>query len=154
MKIKAKKKTILQALLLTSLFWISLDVLFFLHKQSPNIDLDVVVISGHNNMDVIRSTTPSKPNHRRFAYPTHQQLGAVLKESSNHEQYDPISDQVDTELFPDLVIRGLGQGGLKAELPDELRNLSKSLFSNHSFDSVLSDRMSMNRKLPDARGKE
>ncbi len=142
MKIKARKRTILQALLLTSLFWISLDVLFFLHKQSPNIDLDVVVINGQNNIKSVKTLTPGS----LYYQDTQTADIEIMKEES--------LNQLESELYPDLVIAGLGNEGSKAKLPDELRNLSKSLFNNHSFDSVLSDRISMNRKLPDARGKE
>eukprot|EP00794_Sanderia_malayensis_P003746 gene3746-4268_t len=144
MKVKAKRRTILQALLLTSLFWISLDVLFFLHRQSPNIDLDVVVINGQNaRVDSIKTKTPSNPLYNRMQHEANQEI-------KNRRSFN----QIESELYPDLVITGLGHEGVKAKLPNELGNLSKSLFDNHSFDSVLSDRISMNRKLPDARGIE
>ena len=150
MKLKARRKTVLQALIFTSLFWVSLDVLFYVHKQSPNIDLDVVVINKQNAAKPGRSTTPVKPYHNNVQIKS-EKHGTV---SIKHQVFDRFPVNLKTELFPELVIHGLGDDGLKAKLPTGLQELSKKLFNNHSFDSVLSDRISMKRKLPDARGKE
>ena len=150
MKLKARRKTVLQALILTSLFWVSLDVLFYVHKQSPNIDLDVVVINKQNVAKPGRSTTPVKPYYNNAQIKS-EKPGTV---SIKHQVFDRFPVNLKTELFPELVIPSLGDEGLKANLPPGLQELSKKLFNNHSFDSVLSDRISLNRKLPDARGKE
>lgn len=144
MKLKARRKTILQALILTSLFWVSLDVLFYVHKQSPNIDLDVVVI----NKDDSNKQFPSKNHHPSPS--ERKESRAEIK----YDVFDRFPITLRSELFPELVVPSLGEKGKKSRLPRALKKLSKTLFNNHSFDSVLSDRISMNRNLPDARGKE
>lgn len=59
------------------------------------------------------------------------------------------------ELYADKVITNLGNGGFPAHLPsEELKTLSKQHFDDHSFDSVLSDRISLNRHLNDFRGEK
>ena len=145
MKLKARRRTILQALILTSLFWLSLDVLFYVHKQSPNIDLDVVVINKERKH--IRATTPRllKQGRKELIVPDDQ---------IKYNVFDRFPVALRAELHAEIVVPGLGDKGLKAALPRSLKNLSKALFNNHSFDSVLSDRISMNRDLPDARGAE
>ncbi|XP_065053024.1 polypeptide N-acetylgalactosaminyltransferase 13-like [Rhopilema esculentum] len=150
MKLKARRKTLVQALILTSLFWLSLDVLFFVHKQSTNIDLDVVVINKENNKKALQTTTAAYLGQSSKVHQRTKDLDNQVK----YQVFDRFPVQLRSELFPELVIHGLGDKGLKADLPDGLRNISKKLFNNHSFDSVLSDHMSMNRRLPDARGKE
>ena len=145
MKLKARRKTILHALILTSLFWVSLDVLFYVHKQSPNIDLDVVVINkGHHQQQT--------PTPKTFQHGMKQ--STVSRKDIKYDVFDRFPVTLRSELFPELVIPGLGGKGRKAKLPRGLKKLSKALFNNHSFDSVLSDRISMNRDLPDARGIE
>ena len=150
MKLKARRKTLFQALILTSLFWLSLDVLFFVHKQSTNIDLDVVVINKENSKKVLQTTTAADLGQSSKVHQRTKDLDSQVK----YQVFDRFPVQLRSELFPELVVHGLGDKGLKADLPDGLRNISKQLFNNHSFDSVLSDHMSMNRRLPDARGKE
>lgn len=57
------------------------------------------------------------------------------------------------ELFPpDKLITGMGDGGEPAQLPATLRSKSLKYFDENSFDVVLSDHMSLNRKLKDYRG--
>jgi len=56
------------------------------------------------------------------------------------------------EFYPNLVIPYLGENGIPAEIPSHLQGLSEQLFQNHSFDSVLSNYISLNRQLPDAKG--
>ena len=57
------------------------------------------------------------------------------------------------ELFPpDRLISGLGDGGQPAQLPETLQSESMEHFDDNSFDVVLSDHMSLNRKLKDHRG--
>ena len=145
MKLKTRRRTILQALILTSLFWLSLDVLFYVHKQSPNIDLDVVVINKERKQ--IPTTTPRQLQLGRKEY-------IVPQDQIKYSVFDRFPVALRAELYPEIVVPGLGDKGLKAKLPAGLKNLSKALFNNHSFDSVLSDRISMNRDLPDARGAE
>ena len=152
MKIKARKKTLFKAFLLTSLFWISLDVFFYIHKQVTTIDVDVVVINGQEQqVRQLRSTHSTRPS---FRVPNQEHVEIISEESQHESQHESHDQQVESELFPELVIPGLGHEGLKANLPDRLQNLSQVLFNNHSFDSVLSDHISMNRKLPDASGQE
>ena len=147
MKLKARRKTIFQALILTSLFWLSLDVLFYVHKQqSPNIDLDVVVINKERNQ--FPATTPKQ------LYQSQKQSHIAPQNEIKYSVFDRFPVTLRSELYPELVVPGLGDKGLKAKLPPSLKKLSKALFNNHSFDSVLSDRISMNRDLPDARGSE
>lgn len=143
----------MQALILTSVFWVSLDVLFYVHKQSPNIDLDVVVINKDDNYKQFQSVAPKPPPHYQTqSKDSRNQIGS--RHEVKYDVFDRFPVTLRSELFPELVVPGLGDKGHKAKLPRSLKKLSRELFNNHSFDSVLSDRISMNRDLPDARGEE
>ena len=50
------------------------------------------------------------------------------------------------------VIDGLGEGGKAASLPPHLKKKAEKLFNNHSFDVILSDKISLDRELNDYRG--
>ena len=120
-------------------------MLFYVHKQSPNIDLDVVVINKDRHQ--FPATTPKQFNHGK-------QQDILSRNEIKHNVFDRFPVTLRSELYPELVVPGLGDRGAKAKLPTALKKLSNALFNNHSFDSVLSDRIPMNRDLPDARGAE
>lgn len=50
------------------------------------------------------------------------------------------------------VIDGLGEGGKAASLPPHLKKRAEKVFNNHSFDVILSDKISLDRELNDYRG--
>ncbi|XP_057294075.1 polypeptide N-acetylgalactosaminyltransferase 5-like [Hydractinia symbiolongicarpus] len=142
-KIGSTPKKFLLILVLTSLFWISLDILFLFYQQALMIDLDIVVINGRSIKNS-ETFTPPSPHLANF-------VPVPLAAGYMNNNWDPHSNAL-AEIYPELVIPALGTNGLPAKLPVHLKSLSASLFNKHSFDSVLSDRISLNRKLKDPRG--
>ena len=152
---RTSRKTILQALILTSLFWIALDILFFLNKQAPNVDLDVVVVNRNPDWDIIKHKSSPSSRPERVEEENSLVTNKVKRQvDASIDQKDGGLGKLNVEIHPNLVIQGLGSNGRKAALPPSsyLQSLSKRLFNNHSYDSVLSDRISLDRTLPDARG--
>lgn len=160
-------KSIALILVLTSLWWISFDVLFVIYKQSvlDNIANDMLLKQHQvNTVSGIGTFTPPNIHHDNIMLPPMLQiLSAKLKAVRNIEKTDDENDEheietlekLNLELHPNIIIPRLGHGGHPAVLPsDDLRSLSKEHFEKHSFDSVLSDRISLNRHLDDYRGKK
>ena len=143
-------KKLLIVLCLTSVFWLALDVLFLLHRQSPMIDLDIIVINS--NKEPRSSTyTPPQRHFKRNILPFTRKTNTIQGNNSIKLRSSKLRN-LSLEFYPDLVIPYLGEEGAPAILPEQLKELSKSLFNNHSFDSVLSNRISLNRQLPNVKG--
>ena len=167
--------------LLSTLCWLSYNVIFVIHNDDKiqnkrllgflvppqEMDNSHPESFGFSNSRRIGSDITGENNNNnainKLIPPTahHQDL------HSNHHIYNPKKlrhiDALDElggliltdgiELFPpDRLISGLGDGGQPAQLPETLQSESMEHFDDNSFDVVLSDHMSLNRKLKDHRG--
>ncbi|XP_012554205.2 polypeptide N-acetylgalactosaminyltransferase 13 isoform X1 [Hydra vulgaris] len=144
------QKKIFLALILTSVFWISLDFLFLLHKQAPIVDVDVFVINRQKKEKPYTFIPPQRPKD----FPLTILKKIIINETEKEKEKIRKSrlGQLGIELYPELIDPLLGAGGYPAILPDNLKSQSKNLFKNHSFDSLLSDRISLNRRLGNVKG--
>lgn len=153
-------KGILLILVLTSLWWISFDILFILHRQSAFDSIADDVIKHEERRHVGTFTPPQRRQFMRLPSPILEMKTERAKETNIHNkihdgnQEDSLLGRIKLELYPDKVIPLLGNGGLPAYLPNRLKTLSIQTFDQHSFDSVLSDRISLNRRLNDFRGEK
>ena len=144
------QKKIFLALILTSVFWISLDLLFFLHKQAPTVGIDVFVIN-RNSKEKIFTFVPPKRS-KEFPLPIIKKILLNETEKERARIRKTRLGRLGIELYPKLINPLLGAEGFPAFLPENLKDQSNQLFKNHSFDSLLSDRISLNRRLGNVKG--
>jgi len=162
-RFKASRAIVL-ILVLVILWWFSLDVLYMLHKQSAFKEIGNVVMKHEDRREigggVRKYTLPQHGRHARFNIPAPLLRSAEPTQIIDNNVVQPLLlpssinhiVTMSLELYPDLVVSGLGYQGKPAALPAGLESESARRFSEHSFDSVLSDRISLNRKLKDYRG--
>lgn len=112
----------MRVFILTSIFWLSVDFLFFLTFLNNQLDL-------FSSETIIPRGVSRTQNGSRTA-----------------------SSSVSTVPRQFNVIKGLGEGGSPAKLPTHLKLEAEKVFNNHSFDVILSDRISLDRTLKDVRG--
>lgn len=123
-----QQRLLVQVFILTSIFWISVDFLIFLtflNTQFSFFNSDNIV---PNVGPVERRTSlkfPKVNNRKDFR-------------TGRYEAFD--------------ITPGLGEYGEPASLPNSLKEAAEKVFNNHSFNVLLSDRISLDRKLKDARG--
>lgn len=113
------RRTLVKVFLLTSSFWLAVDVLFLFNILNVQFDFF--------------STEKLVPS-----------FGQNKGRARFHKR------QFDEDLFE--VIDGLGAGGKPATLPPHLKKQAEKVFHNHSFDVILSDKISLDRELSDYRG--
>eukprot|EP00111_Clytia_hemisphaerica_P004070 TCONS_00011660-protein len=169
------KQTILLVLFLTSLWWLSFNVLYLLHSRGSALLIFEHENTAHVNKraDLLGRFTPPVLRHSRIGIPAptnfptkpssldpvYANTQASSKFSDNpNEQDAKLKDSeqsiLSLEVYPELVIPSLGYNGEPAVLPQHLKSESMKLFGEHSFDSVLSNRISLNRHLKDNRGEK
>ena len=120
-----RRKLLVRVFILTSIFWLSVDFLFFLTFLNNQLDFfssETIIPRGVSRTQNGSNTT-SSPGLQRSTVP---------------RQFN--------------VIKGLGEGGSPAKLPSHLKLEAEKVFNNHSFDVILSDRISLDRTLKDVRG--
>ena len=164
-------------LALLSLSWFSYNVLFAIHDQNGqkgSIFLEKIKGNVHfhyeskdavkrsDNRNALGSTFSPPTRHHHHANPrfrTSFELSLLPTGGNEPPGVVPVSQKkvekllLGIELYPpDKLISGLGENGEPAHLPASLRRESVKHFAENSFDSVLSDRISLNRHLKDYRG--
>ena len=167
------KHTILIVLFLTSLWWLSFNVLYLLHSSRSALLMfeDDSIGRFNKRADPFGTFTPPVLRHSRIGIPapinfptepsvldnTYARKQALSKfpnwpNDQNTRPNELIN--LSLEVYPELIIPGLGHNGEPAMLPQNLKSESEKHFGEHSFDSVLSDRISLNRQLKDNRGEK
>ena len=160
---KMGSRKILYIVALTSGFWFSINVLLLIANNQAALDsLDSLSLGlgnsrsrrdSHFMEDLgIKPLAPANRNKHypwQEDYPYHRKSGYFgdLLDSGNKlsEVYDVSKQRNENP--------GLGESGEAAYLKaDSEKKLADKLFANHSFNSVLSDRISLDRTLPDVRG--
>lgn len=123
------QRLLIQVFILTSIFWISVDLLLFLtflNSQFSFFDSDnIVPNAGPIERRTSAKFRPKVNNRKDFR-------------TGRYEAFD--------------VEPGLGEYGEPAYLPDRLKGAAEKVFNNHSFNVLLSDRISLDRKMKDVRG--
>ena len=126
------RRLFIKVVILTSLFWLAVDVLYYLattNNQLNIFDPESFIPSSSTGVQTTgkRSRIESSVKQKRREYPN---IGPYFNE----------------------VIQGLGENGEPAFLPPLLENEAENVFNNHSFNVILSDHISLDRTLKDVRG--
>ncbi len=160
---KFTSRKVLYVIGLTSVFWFSLNVLLLIANNeaalssldSLSLGLGRVRRDSHFMADVngIKPLAPANKKH----YPW-QKNAPSNKKASLFRDYisgrEKIRDVYDVSAKVNLK-PGLGENGEAAYLQsEEDKKLSEQLFANHSFNSILSDKISLDRTLLDVRGEK
>lgn len=125
-----QQRLLIQVFILTSIFWLSVDVLLFLtflntqfsFFESENIVPNVPALLERRSSLKFRPRVNNRKDFRTGRY----------------EAFD--------------IEPGLGELGEPASLPKKLKDAAENVFNNHSFNVLLSNRISLDRKLKDVRG--
>jgi len=150
---------------LTSIFWFSMNILLLIaNNESARESLGQLVFTSNERLDshYIKDVDiqPLAPNHKQFndlpwlkkefwSYKT-ENHNAVNKNKKTLEPghrvvYD-ISEEVNKTPMK-------GEGGVESFLDNEKdKTYAESIFRNHSFNSFLSDKISLDRTMKDFRG--
>ena len=124
-----QQRLLIQVFILTSIFWVSVDVLLFLtflNTQFSFFDSENIVPNvGPLERRTSLKFRPKINNRKDFR-------------TGRYEAFD--------------VDPGLGEYGEPASLPKRLQDAAEKVFHNHSFNVVLSNRISLDRRLKDVRG--
>lgn len=125
-----QQRLLVKVFILTSIFWISVDFLLFLSFLNNQLNL----FDSENLMpNTVKNNRRS--DYRKFL---HKLRSSSYRKGNRYEAFD--------------VVPGLGKLGVPAKLPQRLEGAAKMVFDNHSFNVLLSDRISLDRKLQDVRG--
>lgn len=125
-----QQSLLVKVFILTSVFWISVDFLLFLSFLNNQLNLFDSKNLMPNTVKINR-----RGDYRKFL---HKLRSSNYRKGSRYEAFD--------------VIPGLGELGVPAQLPEGLKDAAQMVFDNHSFNVMLSDRISLDRKLQDVRG--
>ena len=158
------QKKILYVIALTSVFWFSLNVLLLIANNQAALDsLDSLSLGlGHTRSrrdshfmrDLgIKPLAPAGGRNKHYPW---QDGYSSYRKSGFFRDYLDSGNKL-KEVYDVSLKRnqkpGLGENGEAAYLKnDEDKKLAEKLFANHSFNSVLSDQVSLDRTLPDVRG--
>ena len=152
-------------IVLTSVFWFSMNVLLLIaNNQSARESLERLTITSNRRLDShymkhvnIQPLAPAH-KHKHFNLPwlnadfwnkriTRDITEKLLFQPGDRTVYD-ISSKLN--LHP-----GKGEGGIASYLDtEEDKKYAESIFTNHSFNSFLSDKISLDRTMKDFRGQE
>ena len=164
--LKIGSRKVLYIIGLTSVFWFSLNVLLLIaNNQAALESLDSLSL-GLGNSRVRRDSNfmadlgikPLAPANKKH-YPWQDGFSDSNKGKSGFlsnyfgggeklKQVYDVSRQRNKK-------PGLGENGEAAYLTtDADKKLAEKLFANHSFNSILSDKISLDRTLPDVRGEK
>ena len=164
---KIGSKKVLYIIALTSVFWFSLNVLLLIANNEAALDslsqLNNIVHSSRERRDSHfmsdMGIKPLEPAHKlsKKQYPW-------LKINLWSHRYGVAADTKNLppgrtlqEVYDVSKLRntnpGLGENGEAAYLKfEEDKKLAEKLFANHSFNSILSQKISLDRVLLDVRG--
>ena len=127
------------------------DKVVFGFSNSGRIGSDIT--GENNNNNAINKLIPPTAHHQDLHSNHHIYNPKKLRHIDALDELGGLTLTDGIELFPpDRLISGLGDGGQPAQLPETLQSESMEHFDDNSFNVVLSDHMSLNRKLKDHRG--
>jgi polypeptide N-acetylgalactosaminyltransferase len=162
-------RRIFNIIVVTSTFWFSVTVLVLMFSSDMTresltmLNAPVVLPDSKNHKYMIHAgVKPLQPNAKHIKYPWEKDfseepqgiiasakvmMGVIPRKNqgSQRKVYDAsIGKMKDT--------MSLGEGGKPAFLPSEVdKKLAEKFFANHSFNWLLSDRISLDRTLEDVR---
>ena len=161
---KVTSRKILYIIALTSVFWFSMNILLLIaNNQAARDSLNSLTLTSDEHSDShymkhAKKVAPLEPVGKRV----HRDLPWLKKEffenkivpqqqtvhKPGHREVYDISKEVNKH-------PGKGEMGVAAYLDtDEEKKYAESIFKNHSFNSVLSDKISLDRTIKDVRGAE
>ena len=124
----------MKVFILTSLFWLAVDILYILTAMNSQMNF------FDTDSFIPLDATGSQSHVKRSRESSHEKAKQRKWKSSNVNPY-----------FTE-VIQGLGDDGEPAALPPRFKDEAEHVFDNHSFNVILSDHMSLDRTLKDYRG--
>lgn len=158
---KIGKKRLAYIVVLTSIFWLSMNVLLLIANNEAALEsLSQLTLSNEfvdpKFMEHAR-VAPLQPNRhinldelpwmKKLKEERELQVKQAVKGVGFREVYD---NSLNVNKSP-----GLGEGGGPAELSsEEDKKYAEEIFKNHSFNSVLSDKISLDRSMKDVRGRK
>jgi len=160
---KMGSRRVLYIVALTSGFWFSINVLLLIANNQAAVDSLDSLSLGLGNSRSRRDShfmedlgiKPLAPANKNKHYPWQEDYPYNGKSGYFGTLFDDGNKL--TEVFDVSRQRnknpGLGENGEAAYLKTEdEKKLAEKLFANHSFNSILSDKISLDRTLPDVRG--
>lgn len=161
---KIGSRKVLYVVALTSAFWFSLNILLLIANNQEAVDsLDLLSLGlgnsrsrrdSHFMEDLgIKPLAPANGKNKHYPwqddFSTHKKSGFFRDYLDGGNKLREVYD-VSRQRNPNP---GLGENGEAAYLKTEAeKKLAEKLFANHSFNSILSDQISLDRTLPDVRG--
>jgi len=164
-------KRIFNIIVITSTFWFSVTILVLMFNNEMTresltmLNSPIVLDTSKNHKYMILAgVQPLRPNEKHIKYPWEKDndgqseqsrgiissardamLGAIPRKNQKRKIYDAsIGKMKDT--------MGLGQGGKPAFLTsEEDKKTAEKYFANHSFNWLLSDKISLDRTIEDVR---
>lgn len=160
---KLTSRKIIYVIALTSVFWFSMNILLLIaNNQAARESLDSLGLTSHEHSDShymkhANKVLPLAPHkvlsHRDLPWLKKEFFDdkvtqATVKMPGRRGVYDD-SSRVNKNPT------GKGEMGVAAYLDtEEEKKYAEAIFANHSFNSVLSDKISLDRTMKDVRGQE
>lgn len=151
---KIGKTKLLYIIALTSVFWFSINILLLIANNETAVEslAQLTFSNDHLESQYMEhvNVAPLGPAHRHdLPWMKHFKKVQALKKPKMGAGHRILYDNTpNVNLNP-----GLGELGNAAFLTSEKdKKYSEEIFKNHSFNSVLSDKISLDRSLKDVRG--
>ena len=142
-KLNTPRKLCFLLIVLVVLFWMPPHIFFGAHEPSRRFSINFS----------LRSLPRRYLNKEKSRGSQHTDKVSTAPQPNPSNRLENELLLADIEFYPNKVISGLGDKGRPALLPSSLWNESLKHFGENSFDSVLSDHISLNRHLKDNRGR-
>ena len=160
---KITSKKVLYIIALTSTFWLSMNVLLLIaNNESARESLEQLALTSNKRFDSHYmdhvDIQPLGPAHKPFDLPwlRDEFWDKKIKENSVPEKvkFVPDGNRIVYDVSESINKPQKGEGGVEAFLDTEAeKKYAESIFKNHSFNSFLSDHISLDRTMKDVRGK-
>ena len=158
---KIGRQRLIYIVIITSVMWFAIDVLLIIANDRNAVEsLEKLTFreDGLEDSNFMKDVyvIPLAPDDTS---PERKYLPWLKKFDKGNMKVDSESGKGQRVLYDNSKVMnyqpGLGEDGLAAYLTnDKDKALAEKTFDNHSFNSVLSERISLDRSLPDVRGEE
>ena len=160
---KLSSRKILYVIILTSVFWFSMNILLLIaNNQQARDSLQSLAFTSDEHSDShymkhAKQVQPLAPviNHAHRDLPWLNKNFFKDKINNNvHETVDSPGHRGIYDVSKDVNVNpGKGEMGVASFLDSEADKIyAESIFKNHSFNSYLSDKISLDRTIKDVRG--
>ena len=161
---KLTNRKIVYVIALTSVFWFSMNILLLIaNTQAARESLDSLGLTSHEHSDShfmkhakVLPLAPHKVlSHRDLPWLKKEFFDDKIKASPVTLNVPGRRGVYDASSNVNKNPTGKGEMGVAAFLDtEEEKKYAEAIFANHSFNSVLSDKISLDRTMKDVRGQE